>query len=1076
MSGEIAPALEAIRRCIQLREAANVEAVLRSELQSALRVIFPSKEDQKWINHYVEGAEARTKIGKTGGGEASRFIDNLVGSTTIEYEADLRNLMKRQVGLGQVKEQMAGLIRSGVPMEQVRGILSDTVEWHTYDAKLAPEVAPSACQPDHITLVPIENLSLVADEDSAKRLILFIRKHLAREKSRTLNSTFLALDLGLASSTHARNVDVLRKLVADGRSQDVSLRLATDLWSQFIDYLEGEAGGFRADPYVDEIYVAILARILSANILAGVALLSEDSELEGILTGDYFRAKFSIENMVEKDYFGWIVKPAYLGKVLTIAREIQLDLYAYDFSRWDHDDLFGQLMADFARRSQRKLLGQEWTPEWLARQLAERCLALVPNNEAPRIIDMCCGSGTMLAAILQATKARFGYTAIAQLQQVATGIDIDPLSVILSKTTWITTLASEIKAAAAPITIPIYHADSLFTVTPVSRALPLIDETSPIEIKLEGTSVSIPNFLIRPEFVRLFDRIVDWAYDEAIDAQRSGALSVTVDHVRQFLSTTFTALGISIPKEFDESLTSGVFALLKRMAELAIENRNGIWAFILRNTYRPSLLSGQFNGLVSNPPWLAMSALADNPYRAELTNRSKLYGIRPVAQSFLHLELGTMHLLHAVDRYLKAGAAIACVVPGTIFNGNHHEPFRQREYLKSRRSVPFDVAEVWQVERGTFKYPGAALLGRKAASVREIAGHEIVGAIARASGIEQAEFSVRVVGGSRSAWTLEKGGDPIGANPNAMIPLQGADLMPRTAVCVEVVDGAGAEVRVDTPQKDWRWGFTIKAAKELKVSRFPGHVAPQFIHAMAQSENLLQFSLGAHRAPVALPAIRDANGRWIIYDDADIRRMGFTQTARRFQTINAALESVGKGKTLQERIDERNKLTKQVFDSADHLVISGAGGKHIAAAYVSGEEGQELVFDQTVYWQVFKSEEEAWYNVGVLNSPALTAAISPFNPQGDFGERHIHTLPYRLLPAYDPHNSDHARIAQLAKDLALIVSERIAGDSYLNNPAKALPARRRRLREFLFADPVFCELEELCAPALATTAFGEDSE
>ena len=89
------------------------------------------------------------------------------------------------------------------------------------------------------------------------------------------------------------------------------------------------------------------------------------------------------------------------------------------------------------------------------------------------------------------------------------------------------------------------------------------------------------------------------------------------------------------------------------MAELAFANRNGIWAFILRNTYRPGLLTGQFNGLVSNPPWLAMSGLADNPYRAMLTARAKLYGIRPTGSSFLHLELGTTHLLHAVDRYLK---------------------------------------------------------------------------------------------------------------------------------------------------------------------------------------------------------------------------------------------------------------------------------------------------------------------------------------------------------------------------------------------------------------------------------------
>ena len=133
------------------------------------------------------------------------------------------------------------------------------------------------------------------------------------------------------------------------------------------------------------------------------------------------------------------------------------------------------------------------------------------------------------------------------------------------------------------------------------------------------------------------------------------------------------------------------------MAELAVAGRNGIWAFILRNTYRPGLLSGQFNGLVSNPPWLALSRLADNPYRGVLTGRAHIYGIRPAGQSFLHLELGTTHLLHAVDRYLSCGAVVACLVPGTVLNGHHHELFRQRKFLNAPRPVALEIKEVWQV-------------------------------------------------------------------------------------------------------------------------------------------------------------------------------------------------------------------------------------------------------------------------------------------------------------------------------------------------------------------------------------------
>src|SRR3546814_13177347 len=56
---------------------------------------------------------------------------------------------------------------------------------------------------------------------------------------------------------------------------------------------------------------------------------------------------------------------------------------------YPEEDLFGRFMAQLARRGQRKLLGQEWTPHWLARLLADRCIEGLPNGESPRIVDMC---------------------------------------------------------------------------------------------------------------------------------------------------------------------------------------------------------------------------------------------------------------------------------------------------------------------------------------------------------------------------------------------------------------------------------------------------------------------------------------------------------------------------------------------------------------------------------------------------------------------------------------------------------------------------------------------------------------
>jgi hypothetical protein len=111
----------------------------------------------------------------------------------------------------------------------------------------------------------------------------------------------------------------------------------------------------------------------------------------------------------------------------------------------------------------------------------------------------------------------------------------------------------------------------------------------------------------------------------------------------------------------------------------------------------------------------------------------------------------------------------------------------------------------------------------------------------------------------------------------------------------------------------------------------------------------------------------------------------------------------------------------------------------------------------------------------MLNSQAMTQAITPFNPKGAFGERHIHALPYRLMPPFDPANDEHLRVAALAREAAAIARTIVAGDAYLSDPNRTLTSRRTRLRGSLAKTDQVRELETLCAAALGTTALPEDA-
>lgn len=1061
MAANLTAASECIRRCIQHRAAGKLEAVLKHELTSWLRPIFEGEPDASWVNHYSEGTETTTQLAGEGARRLTRFIDTLVRATVIEYEADLRSRPKFEEGYRQVREYAAGALRSGIPATALRGILSDTVDWYAYDATLTPGVNPSNCRPEDVQLVLVEELHLgVADEPTSARFIEFLRKHLAREQSRSLSASSIANDLGLTSGAYDRHAEPLRQLVDSNRRTDSASRLATDLWSRFVDRIETGAGPFRTNAYVDEAYLAVLARLLCANILSRRALLSDGSELTSILTGRLFEEQFHLRNMVEEDYFGWLWREPALGTLLPIAGEIQRDLYAYAFDRLLDEDLFGQVLAEVARRSHRKLLGQEGTPRWIGAALADRCVELISVDVKPRVLDMCCGSGAILAAVLKTLRQRRTDLTATDLLGAVCGFDIDPLAVMLAKTTWVVALADEIRGSTEMVAIPIFHADSLFAVTPTTSSVPLPDDED-VEVQLDTRRVTLPADLLRSAMLSVFDAIVDWAYDEAADARERGdATQITQARTNTFVAALVERRGAEVAEEQLRSVQVFAHALASAMAHLAVAGRNGIWAYIIRNTYRPGLLASQFNGLVSNPPWLALSQLANNPYKAQLSTRAAAYGIKPSGAAHLHTELGTTHLLHAIDRYLAPNAAIACLLPGTLLNAQHHTKFRDHRYLESERPVGFELREVWDVEAGTFRVRAVAVIGVKRRRPQDVIPRDPEGALVSQEGIAPRPLSV-VRSGNRTAWLIGESASGVALDAED-IPIQGADLMPRPAVCVVVADRRGTEWRVRTPQSGDDTQYSVAGAKLLLGATFAGHVAPAFVHRMAQSLNLLPFATDGHFVPIAIPARRNVRGRWEIVNAAEMRTVGLTQTARYFQRVDEALEATVGGKLLADRINERNKLVAQDFEPGQFLVLNGAGGGVVCSAVLAVDRDNDIVIDQTLYWKAVTSRDEAYYRMGLMNSDAITEAVRPLVPEGELGPRHLHTLPNRAIPAFRASDPRHIEIAQLAMNLEQQVMGILRGDPDLDRPSSAIAARRRRVRLALRGLPQYARLESSC--------------
>lgn len=1055
---QIKAAIDFIRSSLRLIAEGKVEDVIRHNFTSYLRHIFP--DTPSWLERHIEGGEAAVKFAK-GGKTRTGFVDNLVDLTAIEYESDLTNQAKFETGYGQVKDYCASLLNKGYDPELVIGVLSDTVRWRAYRIQSVTPPASGKLGRDHIDMEEIERIDLSsADEVAAKSLIEFLNRHLGRLGSRPLNAASIAKDLGFESKFCAEHIDTLQDVVAGAsKARPEYAELIATLWGRFVSYLRDRVAtaAFDREAYADEFYILTLAKLVIANVIERKALLSNDEELRSLLQGEFFRNR-GLVNLVEYDYFGWLNEGAFLEGLLPVARALQDDLRAYDFSSIPSEDIFGRMMAQLAKRSQRLLLGQEWTPNWLARLIVNNVLSHLPEGEPPQLVDMSCGSGAMIVEAVKIMKERVEATMggepqerkLQLLTQTITGFDIDPLAVMLSKVGWVIAARDLLEPFGAfPITIPIYHADSLFVLTPLSKNVEDEHGQAFYTLRIADVEIQLPRFLISTEFQTAFDAILDFGYSVAMSA---GATVLTLDEslLDGETNSALSRSSVEADDEQREAAKTFLRELTLTVNRLSREGRNGIWVFILRNSYRPGLVAGQFNGLVSNPPWLALSKIADNPYRAVLKKKAGQFGITPPGPSFLHIEMATIFLLHAVERYLKEGAVVGCITPDSVLNGYHHNPFRTAAYRTARMPVRFALDEIWRVGEHTFKNKAVVLFGRK--NEQEPGQpNPIPGTLAEETGVTPLTF-YRNVQGRRTAWSEQDlGADAAGFFIPASFR-QGADIMPRTLFLHELSPAPAVGGRAQ-----WRVGpidvsssplaFAIKDAKKYETFRLTPCVLPDDLFFDVLTSNLLTPFEISRPLKVLLPIRKGARRIWEPLNQATIAAKGGAVVSS-FRRICSAIGPTANLETIWDLINMRGKLAQQVIEPGGYLVFTGTSGSNVCAAFAATDsfDVDKLIVDQTLNWARVETEDEAIYLTGLFNSEAINQVIQDFQPEGAFGKRHVHSLPFGVTPPFDEIQSTHQEIVAQTKRLMAEYEEAKARDPELRamlDPNRSTLARRR---------------------------------
>lgn len=1048
-----------------------VEDRIRHYLSSRLISIFP--EYPWWVQAHMQGTEERVRFSSSHGNREG-FVDAVVGKTAIEYEKNLNIQKIFADGYHQVKEYTAALCNIGIPDTEVFGVLSDTVRWYGYKVQIIGEQPEGKLLgPDNIKLEQISFVDLSVGTDvEFTRFEQFIKQFMEREGTRILNSKTLAKDFGVESCFYQETIREFSEIIQRAMNQKPDYaELIKQVWQNFIAYLgASDYGKFSQETYVSEFYLVTVAKILCANILEGRAIISSEDNIREILNGEYF-SRQNINNFIDYDYFGWLNDSPYIEYFIPHAREIQKRLRAYDFSRIVEQDIFGRLLAQLANREHRLMLGQEFTPHWLAREIVDHNLEKL-GREVPRIIDMCCGSGVFLIESIKAVRELYSISANNYdnnkdtiIFSAVMGFDIDPLAVMLAKVNWIMAMRDLFPVHKGSITVPIYHADSLFVATPVTHRMPMQGEDFYILV-LNQQQIKIPYFIFSPNYRKVFDAFISKIYrfamaraaqkEEAADAI---AAELLIEAVEQECETV-------IGSEDKNKLVKSTMQLVEQLESLQRQGRNGIWHFIISNSYRPGLIEQQFNCIVSNPPWMAMSKLVDNPYKNALRNIARSYSIQPLGAAHPHMELATIFLVSSIARYLKKGAYFSYIMPSSLMSGKNHEPFRQECYMYSNAKLEAKISEIWELPVDTFKNKAIVLSGEKS----NITPEAILGRVYKNyNQYENCRYTLNRQG-SRSAWT-NKGGDVEVADVisgESIRFAQGCDLFPRTALFHTFTQRPNGNWNISPIERTGNlWYLISESKKKLCNDLIAEDFDSEFIFDVYISKHLSPFTM-SKPAKAIIPG-RKVQGEWRTLISSDLALLN-TSTLYVFQQVSEAVDQE-LASFLSETINIYGKLYKQNFSIGDYLVLSSASGANPCASYIDlrSYERSRLIIDQTLYWYLAETEDEAIYITGLLNSSALWEAISDFQPEGGFGKRHIHTLPYKIIPAFDADNEIHINVVESTKALIKewnIICQNQQYKKLIEPNSGTLHSRRRQQQAAIRGLAVYEQYMDACSEAL----------
>ena len=369
-----------------------------------------------------------------------------------------------------------------------------------------------------------------------------------------------------------------------------------------------------SDPHPAELlfavhtYYAIFMKMLAAEIVSSFSPLEMSTlkklvsaptsaklkdELRNLEQGGIW-SQLGIRNFLEGDIFSWYLD-AWNEDCADAIRAMTQSFDQFDPNTLSVDpaesrDLLKQLYQQLFPKSVRHDLGEYYTPDWLA----ELVLDEIGYDGDPdkRLLDPACGSGTFLVMAINRVKRWFdehhhecGFREddlVKKILRNIIGFDLNPLAVMAARTNYLMAIR-ELRRHVSDFEIPVYLCDSIMTPS----------EYGGLSAGKLGSAQQLNTS----------------AGDFNIPTEVTG----NRDHIGRYADTLeFCIRNGYSPEEFLERCESEAIPVTEveihkqlycDLQQLDADNKNGIWARIIKNAFAP-LFIDKVNYVAGNPPWV----------------------------------------------------------------------------------------------------------------------------------------------------------------------------------------------------------------------------------------------------------------------------------------------------------------------------------------------------------------------------------------------------------------------------------------------------------------------------------------